>query len=173
MLDTGGNRVVNAALVEFFSDRLFDALQEFLVFAALLCQTVDNLLITDRIQMLEREILELPLDALHAQTVRNRRIDFHGLQRFGALFCLAHELDRPHVVQTVGQLDQDDADVLRHRDEHLAQILHLLLLFGIPDLTQSGDAVYQIGYGCSELLCNLVVAERGIFNTIVQKSGTD
>ena len=173
MLDTGGNRVVNAALVELFADGLFDALQELLVLAALSCQTVDNLLISDRIQMLEREILEFPLDSLHAQTMRNRSIDFHRLQRFGTLFCLAHELDRPHVVQTVGQLDQDDADVLRHRDEHLAQILHLLLLFGIPDLTQSGDAVYQIGYGCSELLCNLVVAERGIFNTIVQKSGTD
>ena len=36
--------------------------------------------------------------------------------------------ERPHVVETVRQLDEDDADVVHHREEHLAKVLSLALL---------------------------------------------
>ena len=35
---------------------------------------------------------------------------------------------RPHVVQAVGQLDEDHTDIFGHREEHLPQRLGLLLL---------------------------------------------
>jgi len=34
-------------------------------------------------------------------------------------------LERTHVVQTISQLDHDDADVIYHRQHHLAQVLRL------------------------------------------------
>ena len=39
-------------------------------------------------------------------------------------------LERAHVVQAVGQLDEHDADVVHHGQHHLAQVLGLLLFAG-------------------------------------------
>jgi hypothetical protein len=53
------------------------------------------------------------------EPVRERRVDLERLLRLLHLLLLAQVLDRAHVVQPVGELDQDDADVLRHRHDHL------------------------------------------------------
>ena len=45
-----------------------------------------------------------------------------------ALALRRQVVERPHVVRAVGELDQDDADVARHREDHLAEVLGLLLL---------------------------------------------
>ena len=39
-----------------------------------------------------------------------------------------HRVERAHVVQAVGELDQDDAHVARHRQQHLAEVLGLRVL---------------------------------------------
>ena len=39
-----------------------------------------------------------------------------------------HRIERAHVVQPVGELDQHDAHVARHRQQHLAEVLGLRLL---------------------------------------------
>ena len=60
--------------------------------------------------------------------MRERRVDLERLLRLLHLLLLAEVLDRAQVVEAVGELDQDDADVLRHRDDHLAVVLGLGLL---------------------------------------------
>ena len=87
-----------------------------------------------------------------------------------------------HVVQAVGQLDQHDAHVVDHGQEHLAQALRsgvglrslsVLHLTQQVDLAQFGDAIYQ---GCNlvtELLTYLVKAELGVFHHVVQQPGHD
>ena len=48
-------------------------------------------------------------------------------------------------MQAVGNFDEDDADVLRHGHEHLAQIFHLLLFHRrILHARQLCDALDQI-----------------------------
>ncbi len=42
-------------------------------------------------------------------------------------FSTANVLDRAHVVRTVGELHEDDAQVLRHREQHLAEAFGLRL----------------------------------------------
>jgi len=65
--------------------------------------------------MLERELLQFLVQRVQPQPVGDGRID---VQRF-ASDALAvrgrHRIERAHIVQTVGKLDQDDAYVLRHR----------------------------------------------------------
>ena len=56
------------------------------------------------------------------------RIDLQGLARDPELLLRRQRGDRPHVVEPVGELDEDDADVVRHRQEHLPDVLGLLLL---------------------------------------------
>ena len=81
-----------------------------------------------RMQDLERAVLELPLHRVDAEPVRERRVDLERLLRLAHLGLLALVLDRAHVVEPVGELDQDDAHVLRHRHDHLAVVLGVGLL---------------------------------------------
>ena len=90
-------------------------------------QTLD-LLVLARVQRREREVLELPLDRVDTQPVRQRRVDLERLARLLDLLLLGHRLDRAHVVQAVGELDQDDPHVGGHRDHHLAVVLGLRLV---------------------------------------------
>ena len=50
-------------------------------------------------------------------------------------------LERAHVVQAVGELDDDDADVGDHGEQHLADVLGLMVFaIGELDLVEFGDA---------------------------------
>ena len=94
------------------------------------------------VQHREREILELPLDVLHAEAVRERRVDVERLLRDAPLLRLRQRRDGSHVVQAVGELDQQDAHVLGHRDEHLAHGRGLLGLLGVElEAVELGDPV--------------------------------
>ena len=81
-----------------------------------------------RLEGLEREVLELPLDLPDAEALGERRVDLEGLARDPELLLRREGGEGAHVVQAVGELDEDDADVLGHRQEHLPDVLGLLLL---------------------------------------------
>ena len=122
---------------------LFDHLGE--VDVALGCTSADHVVdlgVALRVQRREAQILELLLHVLHAQAVRERRVDVDRLLRGAFLLPRRHRRDRAHVVQAVGQLDDQHAQVLRHRDEHLAHRGGLLCFLGIElDAIELGDAV--------------------------------
>ena len=90
--------------------------------------------------------------------------------------------ERAHVVQAVGQLDQHDADVVDHRQEHLAQALRLLRLLaalagvglaGPRDLTELGDAVDQLGDPRPEGGLDLFQGDLGVLDHVVQDPAGD
>jgi hypothetical protein len=77
-------------------------------------------------------------------------------------------------VQAIAQLDDHHADVLRHGEEHLAQILRLLLLKRLPlNPGELGDAVHQAADFRPELRLYLVQGERRVFRDVVQEAGAD
>ena len=80
-----------------------------------------------RLEELEGQVFQLRLHAGHAEPVRQRRVDLPGLQRDPLPPLGRQVLQRPHVVQPVGQLDDDDAGVLGDRQQQLAVVLDLLL----------------------------------------------
>ena len=106
-----------------------------------------------------------------------RRVDLHGFHRDVPLLLFPLELNGTHIVQTVGQFDHHHADVLCHGDEHLPQILHLLLLLGgiagVFHLGQLGDAVHQNGHRLAKLLGHLGIVGLGILDGIVEQTGHD
>ena len=83
-----------------------------------------------------------------------------------------HRVERAHVVQAVGELDQDDADVARHREQHLAEALRLHVLARVElDLVELGDAVDHVGDRLAERRLDLVLGDGGVLHHVVQQRG--
>ena len=123
------------------------------------------------VQRGEAEVLELPLDLLDTESVRQRRVDVEGLLGDGALSGHRHDRDRAHVVQAVGQLDQQDPPVLGHGDEHLADGGRLLLLLGVElQAVELGDAVDDGGDLVAELLGQPLLGDAGVLDGVVQQA---
>ena len=104
----------------------------------------------------------------------NRRIDLQRLTSDLLLLFFAHVLQRTHVVQTIGQLDQDDADILGHRDQQLAviagEIFLLILEFQRADL---GDRFHQGSHLIPEQPGDILGLRLAILYRIMQEPGRD
>ena len=123
-----------------------------------------------RVQDLERAVLELPLHRVDPEPVRERRVDLERLLRLAHLGLLALVLDRPHVVEPVGELDQDHADVLRHRHDHLAVVLGVGLLARLEARPgQLGDALDELSDLVAELGAQVVRLDVGVLDDVVQQ----
>ena len=127
-----------------------------------------------RVQRGEAQILELLLHVLHAQAVRQRRVDVDRLLRGAFLLPGRHRGDRAHVVQAVRQLDDQHPQVLRHRDEHLAHRGGLLCLLGVElDPIELGDAVDDHRDLVTELALDVGQRDAGVLDGVVQQRRGD
>ncbi len=81
-------------------------------------------------EFLERKVLQLLAHLVHAHAAGERRVDVERLLGGAAARIGRHEVERAHVVQPVGELDQQHAHVGGDRQQQLAQVLGLLRLAG-------------------------------------------
>ena len=126
------------------------------------------------IEMLERQLLQFAVALVQAQPVRDRRVDVQRLARDALALVGRHRVHRAHVVQPVGQLDQDHAHVARHRQQHLAERLRLRLLAGGEvQLVQLGQAVDQLGRRRAEALDQLGLGDAAVLHRVVHQRGHD
>jgi hypothetical protein len=126
------------------------------------------------VQVAERVVLELALDPVDAEAVRERRVDVERLLRDLGLALRLEGAERPHVVRAVGELHEDDADVARHREQHLPEVLGLLLLArGEADLADLRDAVDERRDLGPEELADLVERRERVLDGVVQEPGDD
>ena len=133
-----------------------------------------DLLVLARVQRGERQVLELPLEVVDTEAVRERRVHLERLLGLLDLLLLAQVAERVHVVQAVAELDQDDPDVGGHRDDHLAVVLGLLLLLGVEvHLGELGDAVDEHGDLLAELVLDPGQRGAGVFDDVVQQRAGD
>ena len=99
----------------------------------------------------------------------NRCINFHDLQGLITAVLFLHALNGTHIVQTVGQLDDNDTDILCHSDQHFTDIFRLLFLTGgIRYFTEFGNAVNQFGNFLSEQTDNFRQRNRCVLHDIMQ-----
>jgi hypothetical protein len=122
----------------------------------------------------ERQLLELVLDLAHAEAVGDRRVDVERFLGDAGALLLGHELERPHVVQPVGQLHEDHADVVDHREQHLAEVLRLPLLArregNRADFRQALDDVGDVG---AEQLGDALDGGQRVLDHVVEQPGGD
>ena len=92
-------------------------------------EPLDDRVIALGLELLEGERLELVHEAVQPDSFGERRVDVHRLARdAAALFGARDEVERPHVVEAVGELDEQNADVVGHRQQELAEILRRALV---------------------------------------------
>ena len=127
-----------------------------------------------RIEMPERELLELVLELAHPQPVGDGGVDVQRLLGDLQAPLLPQVAERAHVVQAVGQLDEDDADVVDHRQQHLAEVLGLALLARREgdgaDLRHPLDHVRHLG---AEQVADVVDGGERVLDDVVEQAGRD
>ena len=174
MLRAAADVRLDVRLGELLLDLLDGRIDERLALLALLLDILDEVVVDLRLEIAQAEVLKLPLDARDAETVRERRVDLNRLARDALLLVLAHVLERAHVVQAVRKLDHDDADVLGHREEHLAVALELrLFLRFILQAAEFRHAVDEHRDLVAEHLLHLVVRVNRVLDDIVQQRRAD
>src|SRR5206468_7938312 len=103
-----------------------------------------------------------------------RRVDVHRLPRDALLLVRREGRERAHVVETVAELDDHDAQVVRHREEHLSDVLRLMLvarLSGEPrELRDAFDEPTDL---VAEILSDVLGGLRGVFRYVVEERGGD
>ena len=118
----------------------------------------------------EGQVLELPLELLDPEAVRERRVDVEGLLGGAALLPFRHHRHRAHVVEPVGELDDEDAPVRRHGHEHLAHRGGLLGLLGVElQAVELGHPVDDGAHLGSELLGDVLEGEPGVLHRVVEQ----
>ena len=173
MLGAAGQLGGDAGAFEF---RLEDRNRPLDIVGAHVAAKIDEtrkLVIPLGLEGLECEILELPLHLPDPQSFRQRRIDLEGLARDPSLLLRRERGKRPHVVKSVAELDQHDADVLRHRQEHLADVLRMLLLGAERrELAELGHAIDKGSDFVAEAFGDLCRGHARVLGDIV-KEGRD
>ncbi len=162
--------------LEMRLDAAADALDE--VAAAALVEPLEPL--GDRfvgvgLELAEGERLHLGHELVHADPLGERGVDVHRLAGdAAALVRVLQMMERAHVVQPVGELHQQDADVVRHGEQELAQILGGALALALRlDLGELGDAVDQPGDVLAEQFLDLGRGRQRVLDRVVEDGGDD
>ena len=127
------------------------------------------------VEVFEGEVFEFAFDFADAETVGNGGEYFHGFARDAELLFRREIVERAHVVQAIGEFDDHDANVFRHREEHFSEILEVVLFArsSQTDFAELGDAVDEHGDFIAKLRTDGFEGNRGVFGNIMQESGGD
>jgi hypothetical protein len=131
-------------------------------------------LVAHGVEVPERDVLELVLDLRHPQPAGDGGVDVEGLAGDPLAPVLGQVLEGAHVVQPVGELHQDDADVVDHGQQHLAVGLGLALLGrGEGDLGDLGDSLHDVEDVRAEVLLDLLRRGEGVLEHVVEEADRD
>ncbi len=102
--------------------------------------------------------------------MRKGSIYLKGLPGDRDLFLPFMGGDGPHIMKTVGQLDKDDPDVLRHDHKHFSQVFGLIVFKCLKrKFAKFGYPVYKGDNALSEFITKLFSSHLCIFKDIVQQ----
>jgi hypothetical protein len=170
VLRAAGDLGLDPHLSELLAQEIARLRDVLLALGSLLGDEALDLVVLAGMKARERQVLQLPLDRMDPEPVRQRRVDLEGLTRLVELLLLGERLQGAHVVEAVGELDEDDPDVRGHRDHHLAVVLRLVLVAALEgDLRELGDPVHEPHHLIPEELAHLVEAGARVLDRVVEQ----
>ena len=174
MLGSAVHLPLYAQLLHLRADLIHYAVQKLLPLSPLLADALRDILVLIGIEIHHGEVLKLALEEGNAQSSRKRRIDVQRLARHSLLLFGGNEAQRTHVVQPVGELDDDDAQILRHSHEELAEVFRLRVLAVVElQFVELGDALDELEDLLSELGGKLLRSDCGVFEDVVKEGGDE
>ena len=137
------------------------------------CYLLVDFLVDFGVLIFEAKVFKLGLYCEKPKAVRKRRI---YVERFtGNLILLAgqHRAECAHIVEAVSHLDEDNANIVVHRQQQLAEVLSLCRSTVTEDSTRNlGETIYYLCYLLAKLRLNVLNRVVGILNHIVKQRGT-
>ena len=127
--------VVESLPVEPLDDRRQKTVDEGLAFALGLLQLAVDMLVLGRFEIAQGDVLQLALDRIEAQFVRDLGVEVHALPALLAPLLAREHPQVAHHFEAVGQFDEDHARVFRIGNQQVAEIVGLFL----------GDLQFQFG----------------------------
>ena len=121
----------------------------------------------------QAQVLELGFDVVEAQAVGQRRVHEQRLRGDLLLLVGTHVLQGPHVVQAVGELDQNDAHVVAEGEQHLPEILRLGAGPRLEHTTHLGQPIDDDALLDPEHLLDVVQGHRRVLHRVVQQRAHD
>ena len=124
-----------------------------------------------RIEDGKGKVLQFEFDPPDSQAVGQRGIDIERFLGDVLLFRGIEPLNGSHVVKPIGQLDQQDANVLGHREEHLPEVFGLFFSPGFLEMKLSDlrDPVDHLEHFLAEGGLDLLRSEGCVLEGIVKK----
>ena len=120
--------------------------------------------------MTKRQILQLAVGLVQAQAVRNGGVDLQRFGRNASPLAARHVRQRAHVVRAIRQLDEDDAHIARHGQQHLAKRLGLVLLARVElQLVKFRQAVDQLCHRGAKTVYQIRLGNAAVLHGIVQQ----
>ncbi len=166
--------ILQSHLVQLFADGGCEIGEELV--ALLLCQFEFLLNGTIGVGMfvLEAEVFQFCLDFVQSEAVCQRGIDVECFTGNLVLLVGWLRLQGAHVVQTVADFDEDDADVIAHGEQQFLEVLCLCrCLFAEDASTDFGQTFHYLCYLRSEDVLNVLGGVVGVFHHVVEQCRTD
>ena len=151
-----------------------------------LIQQLRDFLVQLRLQIAHRKVFQFPFELPYAKPVGQRRKEAAGLLRDLSLLFRLRARQMAQGLGALGELDQHHADVLHHRQQHLAQAFDLLrgfVLFPffdlaghlaeLPDMFHARDALDQHLHVGAEFLLEFQCPVIQIVRHRMQNGGGD
>ncbi len=164
---------------EMFLDVGRDPLHIGFAVGTALVQLRGNFAVTFRFQVAKGEVFQFPLELPDAQAVGNRGEDVNRLFGFLNLFRRGHIAEGAHIMQPVGQFDQNHAEIRSHCQERFSQIFRFAVTgFAAVHAINPGRQRFQLGHAINqfgdfgaELPLDVYQGDAGIFNHVMQQPG--
>ena len=154
-----------------FLDGSVDFVHQRLAVASGRLDGVVNALRPQRVQRSEAQVLQLHVDVVHAQAIGDGRVVVQGLPGNAPPLLPAEHAYGAHVVQAVGDLDHDDANVLRHRQHHFLEVDRLGFGVAVENGRQLGHAIDQLRHLLPETHAQGALDGGRVLNGVVQQGG--
>ena len=166
------DRGINIAILQPLANGGLDSVENFLSITDHFLACINQRSIAHRIGGLDRQVQQFMAHLEYSEPIRDGRVNIHGFAGDTATLVRWHGIECAHVVQAIGKLDDDDTNILDHRQHHLAEVLRLGLgLAAKVDLCQFADTIDQFRHLVTELGGNLLLERRRILDHVVQDRG--